>query len=149
MRAELCGPSARGINIAVAAIDWYVATSTRDRVAFRFVSRTDRRRDITCTSDSRSRLTAWPTCCEGSASAGSDRLFVLAGRVPELYVTVFGALKNGTVVSPLFSAFGPAEDAPHLFGDGNVLVTTEALYRRKVAGMPADLPTLEHVFACR
>ena len=36
-----------------------------------------------------------------------DRLFVLAGRVPELYVAVLGALKNGTVVCPLFSAFGP------------------------------------------
>ena len=36
-----------------------------------------------------------------------DRVFVVMGRVPELYVTMLGALRNGSVVSPLFSAFGP------------------------------------------
>ncbi len=36
-----------------------------------------------------------------------DHLFILAGRIPELYVGVLGGLQNGSVVSPLFSAFGP------------------------------------------
>ena len=36
-----------------------------------------------------------------------ETVFTLLGRVPELYVTVLGALKNGSVVAPLFSAFGP------------------------------------------
>ena len=36
-----------------------------------------------------------------------ERVFVLAGRIPELYVAVLGSFKNGSVVSPLFSAFGP------------------------------------------
>ena len=63
-----------------------------------------------------------------------DRLFVLAGRIPELYVAVLGALKNGTVVTPLFSAFGPEPIATRInIGEGSVLVTTDALYERKVA----------------
>ena len=145
VRAELCGPSARGINIAVAAIDRHVATSTRDRVAFRFVSRTDRRRDITYVglAQQTNRLA---NVLRALGVGRKDRLFVLAGRVPELYVTVLGALKNGTVVCPLFSAFGPEPIRTRLaLGEGKILVTTEALYRRKVAGIAGDLPKLERV----
>ena len=65
-----------------------------------------------------------------------ERVFVLAGRIPELYIAVLGALKAKCVVSPLFSAFGPEPLATRLgIGDGRVLVTTEPLYRRKVAGI--------------
>ena len=34
-------------------------------------------------------------------------VFALLGRVPALYIAALGALKNGSVFSPLFSAFGP------------------------------------------
>ena len=36
-----------------------------------------------------------------------NRVFTIMGRVPELYISMLGALRNGSVVSPLFSAFGP------------------------------------------
>ena len=36
-----------------------------------------------------------------------ERVFVLAGRIPELYVAALGTLKHGSVFCPLFSAFGP------------------------------------------
>ena len=65
-----------------------------------------------------------------------DRVFLLLGRIPELYIAALGALKARCVVSPLFSAFGPEPLATRLeIGDGRVLVTTEALYRRKVEGL--------------
>ena len=35
-----------------------------------------------------------------------DRVFTLPDRCPELYVTIVGALRNDSIVSPLFSAFG-------------------------------------------
>jgi acetyl-CoA synthetase len=73
-------------------------------------------------------------------------LFVLAGRMPELYVAVLGALKNGTVVTPLFSAFGPEPIATRInLGEGQVLVTTDMLYRRKVKSLREQIPTLRHV----
>jgi acyl-coenzyme A synthetase/AMP-(fatty) acid ligase len=34
-------------------------------------------------------------------------MFLLSGRVPELYAATLGAMKAGVVVSPLFAAFGP------------------------------------------
>jgi acetyl-CoA synthetase len=75
-----------------------------------------------------------------------DRVFTLLGRVPELYVAALGTLKNGSVFAPLFSAFGPEPVRQRLArGDGRVLVTTAAMYRRKVAGIREDLPQLEHV----
>ena len=55
-----------------------------------------------------------------------DRVFALAGRIPELYIAALGALKNGSVFCPLFSAFGPEPIHQRLtIGEGNVLVTTE------------------------
>jgi len=86
---------------------------------------------------------------ELGVSAG-DRLFVLSGRIPELYVSVLGALKHRCVVTPLFSAFGPEPIATRLErGSARVLVTTSTLYRRKVAEIRASLPTLAHVLVVR
>ena len=54
-----------------------------------------------------------------SACRQGERVFVLAGRIPELYVAVLGALKNRCVVCPLFSAFGPEPIHTRLaLGDG-------------------------------
>ena len=72
---------------------------------------------------------------------------MLAGRIPELYVAALGTLKNGSVFCPLFSAFGPEPIRARLrIGGARVLVTTAALYRKKVAAICASaLPDLEHV----
>jgi acetyl-CoA synthetase len=70
----------------------------------------------------------------------------LLGRVPELHVAVLGTLKNTSVVCPLFPAFGPEPVRQRLaHGAGRVLVTTPALYRRRVAPVRHALPRLEHV----
>ncbi|KAB2839841.1 acetate--CoA ligase, partial [bacterium] len=75
-----------------------------------------------------------------------DRVFGLLGRVPELYVTALGALKAGAVFCPLFSAFGPEPIQTRLsLGEGKLLVTTAALYQKKVAAIRSSLPNLKHV----
>ena len=92
------------------------------------------------------RRTASPMRSARSASEQGGRVFLLLGRVPELYVAMLGALKAKCVVTPLFSAFGPEPIATRLeIGDGQVLVTTEALYRRKVEALRDQLPKLAHV----
>jgi acetyl-CoA synthetase len=79
-----------------------------------------------------------------------DRLFLLAPRIPDLYVCAIGALKAGVVVSPLFSAFGPEPIATRMnLGSGKALVTTEALYRRKVLPIRDQVATLQHVLLAR
>jgi acetyl-CoA synthetase len=73
-------------------------------------------------------------------------VFSLLGRCPVLYVAALGTLRNGSVFSPLFSAFGPEPVRTRMaIGDAKVLVTTAAFYRRKVADWRDQLPNLEHV----
>ena len=55
--------------------------------------------------------------------------------------------ENGSVSSPLFSAFGPEPiKARMTIGEAKALITSEALYRRKVEPWRKELASLEHVF---
>ncbi|MFO0733142.1 MAG: hypothetical protein U0361_19680 [Nitrospiraceae bacterium] len=69
----------------------------------------------------------------------------MAGRIPELYISALGTLKHRAVFCPLFSAFGPEPIRARLTIEAKVLVTTEALYHRKVAAIRDALPKLEHI----
>ena len=135
VRRELAGLPGGAVNIAFEAVDRHLGTPVRDRVAFRFISPGDRERSVTYAE--LARLTnRFANVLRRLGVGKGDRLFIVAGRVLELYVAALGALKNGTVVSPLFSAFGPEPIKTRLaLGEGRVLVTTESLFRRKVAGI--------------
>ncbi len=145
VRSELGLRPGGFVNIAYSAVDRHLATAVSDRVAFRFIGRDERQRDVTYAD--LARLTnRFANALRGLGVGKRDRIFLLAGRIPELYVAALGALKNGSVVTPLFSAFGPEPIKTRLaLGEAKVLVTTETLYRRKVAGIVAELPHLRHV----
>lgn len=145
-RAELDGlPEGRGLNIAHEAVDRHAAGKYRDRVALRWLGKNEQSRDITY--GELSRLTnRFANVLQSLGVGAGDRVYVLAGRVPELYIAALGALKNRSVFCPLFSAFGPEPLRARLtIGTAKVLVTTESLYRKKVAGLREALPFLEHV----
>ena len=145
VRSELGLRPGSFVNIAYSAVDRHLATPVCDRTAFRFIDRDLRQRDLTYAE--LARLTnRFANTLRGLGIGKGDHVFILAGRIPELYIAALGALKNGSVVTPLFSAFGPEPIRTRLaLGEAKVLVTTEALYRRKVAGIAGDLPQLEHV----
>jgi acetyl-CoA synthetase len=138
-------PGGRGLNIAHEAVDRHAAGPRGDRVAVRWLRR-DGSVDETTYRQLAASTNRFANVLAGLGVGRGDRVFTLLGRVPELYVTVLGALKNTSVVCPLFSAFGPEPVRQRLaLGDGRVLVTTPALYRRKVAPVRDQLPQLEHV----
>jgi len=143
--AGLQGLPGGALNIAHEAVDRHASGALRDRVALRFVARDAPARDVTY--GELARLTnRFANVLRGLGVGKGDRLFLLAGRIPELYVALLGALKNGTVVTPLFSAFGPEPIATRVnIGRGRVLVTTDTLYARKVARIRETMPSLEHV----
>jgi acetyl-CoA synthetase len=145
-RAALDGlPGGRGLNIAHEAVDRHAAGPRRDRLALRFLGKDSSRRDYTYgqLAEATSRFA---NALRALGVGKGDRVFALLGRVPELFVAALGTLKNGSVFSPLFSAFGPEPIRARLeLGGGKVLVTSESLYRRKVAGIRAALPLLQHV----
>ncbi len=75
-----------------------------------------------------------------------DAVFGLCGRIPALYLALLGTLKNGSVFAPLFSAFGPEPIRTRMeIGDARVLVTTEALYRKKIASWRHQMPSLKYI----
>ena len=141
-RRELAGLPGGGLNIAWEAVERHAQS---ERLAFRFLSAQGGQRDVSFAE--LSRLTnRFANLLRGLGVGKGDRVFILSGRIPELYIAALGALKNGSVVSPLFSAFGPEPIATRVkLGEGKVLLTTESLYKRKVEKLRGELPSLEHV----
>jgi acetyl-CoA synthetase len=149
-RRRLAGlPGGRGINIAHEAVDRHAAGSARSQVALRFLDKAGAARDLTY-AELRDLTDRFARALRGLGVGAGDRVYVLAGRIPELYIAVLGGLKNRSVVCPLFSAFGPEPVRARLeIGRPKALVTTASLYRRKVAGLRAACPFLEHVLLVR
>ncbi|MEV4381998.1 AMP-binding protein [Streptosporangium sp. NPDC049644] len=138
-------PGGRGLNIAYEAVDRHLDTPRCDQVALRCVGRDDTVTELTY-RDMHLATNRFAGVLRGLGVGRGERVFTLLGRVPDLYVAVLGTLKNLSVLSPLFSAFGPEPIRERLrLGDGRVLVTTPELYTRKIAAIRESLPALKHV----
>ena len=148
---SVCADMGPGLcNIAYAAVDRHAYGPTASRTALRFVSEADdgglSTRDLSY-GELGSLARKFTDVLRSLGVRKGDRVYTLLGRCPELYVAILGSLRNGSVVSPLFSAFGPEPVATRLgIGEANVLVTTKAQYRKKIAGIRDQLPSLRHVF---
>jgi len=148
-RSELEGLPGGGLNIAYEAVDRHASGPHRDHLAIRWLGKEGEVRDYSY-ADLQRLTNRFANVLRGLGVGRGDRVYALAGRVPELYVAALGALKNGSVFCPLFSAFGPEPIQQRLaIGQGKVLVTTDVLYGRKVAGIRDSLPALEHVLVVR
>jgi len=138
-------PDGGGLNIAHEAVDRHAQGSRADHLALRWLGKSGAVRDFTY-HDLALETSRFANVLAGLGVQAGERVFILAGRIPELYITVLGALKQRCVVSPLFSAFGPEPIHTRLaLGSGSVLVTTASLYQKKVAGLRERLPQLKHV----
>jgi len=138
-------PDGRGLNIAHEALDRHAAGPQAGKVALRWMARDGGVTEATY-AEMASRTNRFANGLRALGIGKGDSVFTLLGRVPELYVTVLGTLKNTSVFCPLFTAFGPDPILKRLSrGDGRVLVTTPTLYRRKVASVRDALPGLDRV----
>ncbi|MFI5398024.1 MAG: acetate--CoA ligase [Candidatus Binatia bacterium] len=145
-RLELDGlPGNQGLNIAHEAVDRHANGPRRDHLALRWLGKNGDIQDYTYRSlwELSNRFA---NVLQGFGVAKGDRVYALAGRIPELYVVALGTVKNRSVFCPLYSAFGPEPVRARIeIGTAKVLVTTQSLYQRKVAALRASLPFLEHV----
>ena len=138
-------PGGRGLNLAYEAVDRHATGPRADHVALRLFGKRGAARDVTY-ADLARRTNELAQVLDRLGVQSGDRVFVLLPRVLELYVTVLGTLKHRSVACTLFSAFGPEPIRQRMaLGSARVLVTTSALYRRKVAAIRPSLPDLEHV----
>jgi acetyl-CoA synthetase len=145
-RRELSGlPGGRGLNIAHEAVDRHAAGPRAGHLALRWLGKSGAVQDYTY-RDLHGLTNRFANVLSGLGVRKGDRVYALTGRIPELYVAALGTLKHGSVFCPLFSAFGPEPIRARLaIGEARALVTTASLYERKVAGLRAALPRLEHV----
>jgi acetyl-CoA synthetase len=145
IRDELGVPAGGPMNIGQLAVDRHAGGDAGARTAFRFLPVEGLPRDVSYAELARL-SNRFANVLRSLGVDRGDRVFVLAGRIPELYVAVLGALKNGSVVSPLFSAFGPEPIATRIrIGECRVLVTTAGIFARKLAALRDSLPSLRHV----
>ncbi|HSL72252.1 MAG TPA: AMP-binding protein, partial [Longimicrobiales bacterium] len=145
-QSELAGlPDGKGLNIAHEAVDRHAFGARAKHVALRFLARDATMRDVTF-HELRDQSSRFANVLRDLGVPPGAKVFVLAGRMPELYFAALGTMKQRCIFSPLFSAFGPEPIQARLrLGEGRVLVTTPALYRRKMAAIRNTLPSLEHV----
>jgi len=142
-RALIDGLPGGGINIAHEAVDRHVAHGRGEHVAIRWLGKTGQSLDISYAELAR-RSNRFANVLRNLGLRPGDKVFCLSGRVPELYVAVLGTFKAQCVFAPLFSAFGPEPIAQRMrLGGANLLLTTQALLKRKVAGLLDQFPGLK------
>ena len=144
-RSALAGLPDGGLNIGHEAVDRHAQGERAQKVAIHWLG-ADGSEQLITYRELMQQSNRFANALTELGLQRGDRLFVLAPRLPQLYVAVLGALKAGLVVSPLFSAFGPEPIATRMnLGAGRALVSTAALYRRKVEPVRAKIDSLEHV----
>ncbi|MDO9029003.1 MAG: acetate--CoA ligase [Hydrogenophaga sp.] len=138
-------PGGAGLNIAYEAVDRHLLHGRGDKAAIRWIGKSGERQEFTY-ADLAQATNQFANALHDLGVMPGERVFVLMGRLPELYVAVLGALKARCVVTPLFSAFGPEPIVTRAeMGDARVLVTTPELYQRKIRDVRERLPGLKHV----
>jgi acetyl-CoA synthetase len=143
---ELSGlPDGKGLNIAHEAVDRHAKSHLKNRVALRFIHKDRSFRDYTY-SDLQQQTSKFANVLQKLRIQKGQRVFALAGRIPELYIAALGALKSTTVFCPLFSVFGPEPILQRLKkGEATVLLTTSPLFEKKVKPLLEQLSSLRYV----
>lgn len=138
-------PDGKGLNIAYEAIDRHAAGPLKDTAALRWVRKSGEVIDFSY-EQMRSQTARFANALQHLGILKGEKVFSLAGRIPELYITVLGTLKHTAIFCPLFSVFGPEPVLQRLSkGSASVLVTTTSLYEKKIIQLLDQLPSLKFI----
>jgi len=138
-------PENKGLNIAYEAIDRHAKGALSGTVALRWIRKDRTFTDFTY-ADLYHLTSRFANTLEKLGIKKGERVFALAGRIPELYIAALGTLKTAAVFCPLYSVFGPEPVFQRLNrGDAKVLVTTRAFYEKKVRPQLDKLASLQFI----
>src|SRR5690606_25648803 len=131
------------VNMAHEAIDRHADSDRKNKVAL-YYSDQNRKESYTFYEMKRMTNRAANLLKSHSDLEKGDRMFIFMPRSPELYFMMFGALKMGLIVGPLFEAFMEGAIYDRLDdSEAKAIVTTPALVSR----IPFDkLPNLKTIF---
>jgi acetyl-CoA synthetase len=143
-RRSLAGLPDGGLNIGYETLDRHVAAGRGNHLALRWLGKDGAVQDFdyAMLADRSARFTA---VLRRRGIGPGDRVFSLLGRLPDLYIACLGTLRNGSIFSPLFSAFGPEPVRARMTIGGARALITAASYRKKVEPWRGQLPSLETV----
>jgi len=134
------------INIAVQAVDRHVDAGFGEQVAIRWLGKDKQQKLDISYQRLQEQTNRFANILSDLGVNPQDTVFALCQRVPNLYYAMLGSVRYGAVFSPLFSAFGPEPIHSRMeIGRGKVLVTSEALYRKKVMPWRHELESLKWV----
>ncbi len=74
-----------------------------------------------------------------------ERVCLFMDRIPELYIGFLGVLKMGSIVQPLFSAFGEESLFTRLDNAGTTAIITQKKFLPKIRKIHAQLPSLKYI----
>jgi len=143
---ELSGLSdGKGLNIAHEAVDRQAKSHLKNVVALRFIHKDRTFFDYTY-SDLQRETSKFANVLRKLGIQKGERVFALAGRIPELYIAALGTLKFTAIFCPLFSVFGPEPIFQRVKkGEATVLLTTSLLFEKKVKQLLDQLPSIRFV----
>ena len=138
-------PGSKGLNIAHEAVDRHANSHLKNTVALRWIRKDRTTKDFTYL-ELKVLTDRFANVLDRLGIKKGEKVFSFTGRIPELYITALGTLKKSAVFCPMFSVFGPEPVFQRLSkGEGRVLVTTTALYEKKIKQLMDRLPLLGYV----
>ncbi len=142
---EFEGLPSGGLNIAHEAIDRHANSALADKTAMLWLGQ-DGEREIYSFARMKRETARFANVLKNLGLGKGDRVFTLSPRIPELYISVIGILKNQNVICPLFSQFGPEPILQRMQrGDAKVLLTTKKLFKKKIKPILDKLPELRFI----
>jgi acetyl-CoA synthetase len=134
-----------GLNLAHEAIDRHCfVPERRDKTAMVWEGKNGEVERYTF-EEMRGESNGFANVLKGLGLEKGDRVFTFMERVPEHYFIVFGTLKVGCVIGPLFSAFGPDPVKDRLENSGAKVLVTQPELRSRLDQVLPQLPDLEKV----
>ncbi len=146
VKEELAGlPEGKGFNIAYEAVDHHANGIQETKVALRWIGKEGVNQEFTY-HELKDQTNRFANVMQGLGIHKGDVVCTLTGRIPELYISALGTLKNGSIYCPLFSIYGPEPIYQRLSkGRVKILVTTKALYEKKISDLWNRLDDLRYV----
>ncbi|MFA6137880.1 MAG: acetate--CoA ligase [Sulfurimonas sp.] len=139
------GVPAGGLNIAHEAIDKHANGALAEKTALLWLGQNGERETYSF-AQMKKETAKFANVLKTLNISKGERVFTLSPRIPQLYISVIGVLKNQSVLCPLFSQFGPEPILQRMLrGDAKVLLTTKALFKKKVVPILNELPELRYI----
>ena len=132
------------LNLAYEAIDRHTLTDRKDKIALIWDGKNNIEEKYTF-NDLSKLSNKFANCLTKLGINKGDRVFTYLDRVPELYISIIGILKTGSVIGPLFSAFGTEAIKDRLKDSGAKILVTSPHLLPNVDAVKKDLPDLKHI----